>query len=148
MIKKEYKMDNRCKYTVKHNKIIIRVDMSVYSKKSVIRAAYEFIDKCYVYIDIDKTDYLIELEIKAGKDAISEVIAGEFWNEMLIQQMRIDISRETKNIRELILTRALYSSYMETDDGGDSSYETEHGKYSLEDITKDWFENEAYFKAD
>ena len=66
----------------------------------------------------------------------------EFVNEMLVQSIRHEVYLETKNIRELLLARAMSTSIVaETDSSEDVVVENE--EYSENEILKDWFdENE------
>lgn len=127
------------KYKIKNKIIVFEINEFVYSKEILLKTSYEFIDRCFIYIDKCKDCFVVELEFK--QDGIEEldVIAGMFWNELLCQQMRAMISKETKNVRELILTRALYSSYLEVAKPDSISNKNE---YSVESIAKDWFSNE------
>jgi len=51
----------------------------------------------------------VEVRARPGSPPLSEVI-GEFTNELLNQQVRTDISRETRAIREMIVAQAFKES--------------------------------------
>jgi His-Xaa-Ser system protein HxsD len=80
-----------------------------------MKAAYNFIDDFYLFFDYESED-TIRVDFKSKQDRTSkevEMIIGEFHNELLNQSIRYKVSKETKNIRELILGRALYNTCIE-----------------------------------
>ncbi|AGY77735.1 hypothetical protein [Clostridium autoethanogenum] len=77
-------------------------------------------------------------------------LVGEFYNELLNQTLRIEIFKETKNIRELILGRALYNTCVEVKESNSINKENyyyqmneEDGKIIFRDdeISKAWGES-------
>lgn len=111
----------------------------LYSKISLIKAAYNYTDKAFMHLDADENYYYVNIEMKNGYKDIEE---NEFVNEMLVQSIRHEVYLETKNIRELLLARAMSTSIVaETDSSEDVVVENE--EYSENEILKDWFdENE------
>ena len=61
----------------------------------------------------------------------------EFINEMLTQSVRHEVYQQTKNIRELLLARAMATSVVVDEELVDDS-ETDDA-FSENDILKDWF---------
>lgn len=59
-------------------------------------------DRCYVHIDISNQQYVIELSSKSGCQLPLETLAGEFLNELLNQEVRESIAKETKDNRQLV----------------------------------------------
>ena len=106
----------------------------LYSKIALIKAAYNFTDKAYIHLDADDNYYYATIEPKNSGCTVSE---NEFINEMLTQSVRHEVYQQTKNIRELILARAMATSVIVEEDmiddieSDDSFKETE--------ILKDWF---------
>ena len=102
-----------------------RFSKELYPKVALIKAAYNFTDDNYFYVTI---------ESKQSSGVVSE---KEFVNEMLTQSVRHEVYQQTKNIRELLLARAMATSVIVDDalideqDTGDSFEEN--------DILKDWF---------
>lgn len=126
-------------YKIEFNNVILKINQEIYEETCVIKAAYLFIDKFYVFIDKKENDIIVQLTPKKGeinKEFNAEEIAGEFNNELLNQKIRQKIINETKNIRELILARAMYSSFIDEPEVLSKIEEN----YSIENIVKDWFE--------
>ncbi len=123
----------------KAKNVFIKVNMKIFDEICVIKTAYLFLDRYYIFLD-KKGQYIIVSMNPKNYDpnnglVIDEVI-GEFNNELLNQKVREKISNESKNIRELILARALYSTYIDNPEVLNNYKED----YSIEEITKDWFE--------
>ena len=80
---------------------------SLYPKEALLKASYNFIDKAFIHLDADDEYYFVNIDRKADDTEVSE---KEFENEMLTQSVRHEVYLETKNIRELLLARALATS--------------------------------------
>jgi His-Xaa-Ser system protein HxsD len=97
----------------------MRVSISprVYSIESVKRAAYKFTD--VIYIDISATDSEIICDVKSKADISESAFASvieEFRNEVLDQDLRESISRETSDIRNVILSYVFSKTSLLTND--------------------------------
>ena len=106
----------------------------LYSKTALLKAAYNFTDSSYIHLDADEEYYYVSISPKTDMQILLE---KDFINEMLAQSIRHEVYRQTKNIRELMLARAMASSVMVEND-----YETleEQELFSEDEILKDWFE--------
>lgn len=111
---------------------------SLYSREALIKAAYQFTSRAYVHLDCSENHYVVSIQMKSKKDAISE---SEFINEMLAQTVRQVVTNETKQVRELLLARALSSTVIDYNDTrrSDSVYQ-ESTEDNIADIITDWFE--------
>lgn len=111
----------------------------LYPKIALIKAAYNFTDKAFVHLDADKNYYYVSIETKRGNDEVTE---GDFTNEMLCQSVRHEVYLQTKNIRELLLARAMATSVVLTDDSlYESRLDIQDNEYDDKDILRDWFDN-------
>jgi His-Xaa-Ser system protein HxsD len=118
---------------------LLKFRRELYSKVALLKAAYQYTDKAYLHLDADENYYYVECIPKSGCCEISE---NAFKNEMLAQSLRHEIYLQTKNIRELLIARALSTSLIaETNDNSNiinsSAGDTE---FSEDEILKDWFE--------
>ncbi|WP_290092398.1 His-Xaa-Ser system protein HxsD [uncultured Dubosiella sp.] len=115
----------------------IKFNRGLYSKTALIKAAYNFTDRAYVHLDADENYYYVFIQPKDNKSVISN---DEFENEILAQSVRHEIYLQTKNIRELMLARAVATSVVAPkDEDLESECETVQG-FSEDAILKDWFE--------
>lgn len=112
----------------------IRFDKGLYPKEAILKAANFFTDSYFMYLDTDDKYYLIDIEAKEGKIEID--IEKKFMNEALTQSARYIVMQQTKNIRELILGRALASTIIDDSDTGFVDDEN----INSEDILHNWFD--------
>ena len=105
------------------------------SKIALLKAAYNYTDKAFIHLDSDDDYYFVDIEIKSGVDHIRE---NEFMNEMLAQSVRHEIYLQTKNIRELILARAMATTVITHQDTEMIAMESPD-PYSEDEVLKDWF---------
>lgn len=96
--------------------LTIEVDETIYSKKTVLRTAYWFTDRCYLFISRVAPDR-ISIQIKAKPTTLEQpapealaAVAGEFTNALLEYQLRQDIEAQTGKIRELLVAKAFSES--------------------------------------
>lgn len=115
----------------------LKYNRELYSKTALIKAAYNFTDKAYLHLDADEKYYYVSISEKTGSP---EITSEQFENEILAQSVRHEIYKQTKNIRELMLARAVATSVVaDCDEGTGSELRTET-EFSEEEILKDWFD--------
>lgn len=114
----------------------LKYNRELYSKIALIKAAYNFTDRAYLHLDADKSYYYVFISTKDGQP---EVTDQEFENEILAQSARHEIYLQTKNIRELMLARAVATSVVAPRDEAEIDSENTHA-FSEDEILKDWFE--------
>jgi His-Xaa-Ser system protein HxsD len=94
------------------SKMVFKIDPKIYPLEVVKAAAYAFVNRAYVDIGGNaKRKILVTLTDKenSGRKEL-ERIAGDFKNELLNYALRRDISQNNREIREYIVSRALFSS--------------------------------------
>ena len=119
-------------------RIEFRVNKEVYPLKAIYRAAYLFTDKYYIGLDQTEETYIIKFSGKEKTCDYDDV--GAFQNELLNQNLKLALSNDTREIRELIVTRALYSSFLPEENEEVSRSETSEQEYDLDEIAKAWYE--------
>ena len=119
-------------------RIEFRVYKEVYPLKAIYRAAYLFTDKYYIGLDQTEETYIIKFSGKEKTCDYDDV--GAFQNELLNQNLKLALSNDTREIRELIVTRALYSSFLPEENEEVSISETSEQEYDLDEIAKAWYE--------
>lgn len=106
----------------------------LYSKIALIKAAYNFSDIAYIHLDANDAYYYVTIEAKKNGHVVNE---QEFVNEMLTQSVRHEVYQQTKNIRELLLARAMANSVIVDKNMVDDVSQDEI--FSEDDILRDWF---------
>lgn len=115
----------------------LKYNKELYSKTALIKAAYNFTDQAYVHLDADEHYYYVFMQPKENDTTISD---EEFENEILAQSVRHEIYLQTKNIRELMLARAVATSVVAPEEEDLESDEKMLQEFSEDTILKDWFE--------
>ena len=110
--------------------------MLTFSKELYPKIAYSFTDRAYIHLDANDTHYMVDIIPKLGCSEISE---AEFTNEILCQCVRHEIYQQTKNIRELLVARAMASTVIQQNG---SRLEDVSDEMSNEEktILIDWFD--------
>ena len=90
------------------NKLLLILNKNLYEKEAIFSAAYKFTDKSTILIEpIDENSVGIYFKSKQdGDENELMIVAEEFCNEVLDQQLRLDIERKHGNIRDLIVEQA------------------------------------------
>lgn len=113
----------------------LKFNRELYSKVALIKAAYNFTDVAYLHLDADEKYYYVNIQ---SKDSDSSVTSEAFENEMLLQSVRHEVYLQTKNIRELMLARAVATSVIASEDEFEYNVDSENS-FSEDEILKDWF---------
>ena len=136
-------------YSIKENIAEIILEKEIYPIVVIEKTISNFIENAYIKIKTEngkKVIVQLVLKIENNKEDLEKII-GEFYNELLREALRYEISKETKNLRELIVGRALYTTCIELDDDSSKQFEQKENKqednledYDLNDIAVNWFE--------
>ena len=110
---------------------------TIYPKIVLLKAAYAFIDEAYIHLDTDDDNWLVSVEMKAGKQHV--LTEKDFLNEMLIQSLRHEVYQQTKNIREMLFARTIASSLVLQEPTTEINDETNKTDFSEKEILRDWF---------
>jgi His-Xaa-Ser system protein HxsD len=85
----------------------------VYSVEAVLRTAYWFTDRAYIFIS-KPTEQTLRLHLKTKPPTLEcphqgtiKEVAGEFSNALLDNQLRESIEQRTGKIRELLVMKAV-----------------------------------------
>ena len=87
------------------DKFQVVVDMSLYTKESLIAACYKFTGRFFVHQQTEGNIVFVVFEAK-DCNAISEVVVKQFCNELIDQQVRFNTNQQFGHIRDLIVEEA------------------------------------------
>ncbi len=120
----------------------IQYDKEFYSKEALLKAAYHFTDRAYVYLGVEDGSFFVDFTAKGGTQFDKEKLENEFKNELLAQVIHQTVSKETTVLRELLVARALSSTMVDEGISSDvaESPMTEDAQDELDAIAKDWFD--------
>ena len=117
----------------------LKYKKELYPKVVLLKAAYNFTDNAYLHLDADEEYYYVSITPKDGHTTIN---AGTFENEILAQSVRHEVYQNTKNIRELIMARAMATTVIAEKEITDENTDITDTQFTEEDILKDWFANQ------
>lgn len=81
------------------------MDMSLYSKESIVAACYKFTGCFYVHQQSMNNNVEVVFETKDG-NAVTDVVVKQFCNELIDQQVRYNTNQQFGHIRNLIVEEA------------------------------------------
>lgn len=91
-------------------------DEAVYCLTAIKKAAYKFSDRCWFSIESQNRRVSVTVDLKDSCPSTLQEVLGEFSNEVLDQDLREHISKETEPLRNLIVAHAFSrTSLIDTD---------------------------------
>lgn len=126
-------------YDIKDNYAEIVLLEKNYPLVAVKKALSNYMEDVYIKIDGNDDKIIIKLFLKENKNDLDKII-GELYNELLRESLRYSISLETKNLRELIVGRALYTTCIDLEEEPNKYIPNESEEYSLDKIAVNWFD--------
>ena len=122
----------------------IQYSKEFYSKEALLKAAYHFTDRAYIYLGVEDNSFFIDFSAKDGIVFDIDKLENEFKNELLAQVIHQTVSKETTALRELLVARALSSTMVDDSAPSDVSTDNETMPAAEQDelnaIAKDWFD--------
>lgn len=116
----------------------MRFSKELYSKAALLKAAFSFVDRAYVHLDSDDSDWIVELSDKKDRSATT---LDDFANELITQSVREVIYERTKVVRELLVARTVASSVVGHPEPPLDEEAVPFGDPEVEDaLLSDWFD--------
>lgn len=87
----------------------VSVDPNVFSEVAILKTAYWFTDQYYLFLAKNKSSGLLEVEFRLKQgDSLDQLktACGEFWNNLLDQEVRQKVLLETAPLRDTLLKKA------------------------------------------
>ena len=87
--------------------ISLRIDSKVYELDAVKKAAYRILSNASPQITDENSEFICALTFADNvEEADRDSVIAEFWKELLDQDLRARIARETASVRNAILSVA------------------------------------------
>lgn len=119
------------------NQVTITVNTKIYPLEVIFSSSYIFLDHAYILLDEAKTGIIV-ITLK-GKEKMDkkqlEKFGGEFYNALLNDSLRNQISKTNQKIREYIVGSALIGAVGENEDEAIKSQES---KEKSEEVIEEW----------
>lgn len=88
----------------------LTVNPEIYPLRTLLGAAYTFIDRYYIFLDKADGKFLVTLKARDAKKTDLDAIGGDFANELLNEALREKIAQENRVLQETVVTKALVSA--------------------------------------
>lgn len=113
--------------SLENGQLILKVDSTVYSKPCLFRTCYKFTDRCYVFLSRDEDNQKTIITVLSPKAESVDLnqLSGEFFNELLDQQVRDSLSKETGELRNLIVAQAFAEGNLLDESRDEGDYEAD-----------------------
>ena len=142
-------------FEIKDNQAKITLSSEIYPLVVIQKTVSNYLENMYVKLEKEDKNILVNLFLKDNKENIKELV-GNFYNELLAEALRYNIGIETKEIRELIVGRALYTTCIELDENIEEKIEDDmtsaktfqREEYNLDDIAVNWFDKYEEIKEE
>lgn len=121
------------RFDEKQGEVTFRLEKAYYHKEHLPQAAYVFSKQAEAFMGETPDAYEVSLKSRTPADRESlRRLAGEFLNEMISEERRLEVFRENKKIIELIVTQALYSAQQTPEQEAEAARITEELKPEAE----------------
>ena len=117
--------------------VVLKFKEELYPKEAIMKAAYHFLDRCYIYVDLENREFVVKLTPK--NETAGSGIEHDFENELLAQTVRYQVYTQTHVIREILMARAMSSTITGSYTEYEKSQDSENSE-SLDSILTDWFD--------
>ncbi len=142
-------------FEIEDNRVKITLNSEIYPLVVIQKTVSNYLENMYVKLEKEDKNILVNLFLKDNKENIKELV-GNFYNELLAEALRYNIGIETKEIRELIVGRALYTTCIELDENIEEKIEDDmtsaktfqREEYNLDDIAVNWFDKYEEIKEE
>ncbi len=98
-------------FEIVDNEAIIKINKEIYSKQVVVQTTYVLLDKFYFLIDCDDKNWIVSLKFKDEdnkENNLNDAVYG-FFDELIESSSYLDQMKNTSEIRQLILEKAILS---------------------------------------
>lgn len=87
--------------------IQLKVDGKLFNDKVVLKAAYELVDKVYMFFEKNWDNFKVYFKLKPEVEENLENIVYSFGEELVFHRLRYDLDRKYWKLREKIIETAL-----------------------------------------
>ena len=91
----------------------VSVDPKVFSEAAILKTAYWFTDQHYLFVAKNPSTGMFDVEFRLKEgDSLDKLKAacGEFWNNMLDQEVRQKVLGETATMRDTLIKKAFFEA--------------------------------------
>lgn len=111
----------------------LKYEKAIYCKEVILRTAYVFIEDAYLHISQNASQWIVSWKPKKNNIVSPE----EFENELICQQLRYQLINSHKDMRNILLGRAMATTLIEKP--GEAKAPKNCDK-DIHNILKGWFD--------
>ena len=105
--------------------ITVFADTALYSKEAVFKCLYWYGNRFHTSVSLlDEATYLIRLRLLAGQEMVAtemELYLQKLERDLIDFNLRDIVTRETKNVRDLLIAKAFSNGEFDEDPPGELS---------------------------
>ena len=91
---------------IKGNKLVIKIEMSIYDKVAALKTCYVFQDKCHTSLE-PESESIVKVTLIPKKESLDLLeIEKQFRDELIDQQIRVENDKLFSDIRKMIVEQA------------------------------------------
>jgi len=91
---------------IKGNKLVIKIEMSIYDKVAALKTCYVFQDKCHTSLE-PESESIVKVTLIPKKESLDLLeIEKQFRDELIDQQIRVENDKLFSYIRKMIVEQA------------------------------------------
>jgi His-Xaa-Ser system protein HxsD len=102
-------------FEINGNEAIIKINKNIYSKEIVVQTTYVLLDKYYFLIDCEEEYWIVSM-VPKEEGKISEKSVYRFFDELIESSSYLDQMKNTSEIRQMILERAILTQGVSNSD--------------------------------
>ncbi|WP_462370346.1 His-Xaa-Ser system protein HxsD [Oxalobacter formigenes] len=95
------------------NFVLLRIDCRLYSETAILKTAYWFTDRFFIFLEKKKDFPHIDIEFRLKEENSSdklESVCGDFSNFLLDQEVRQRVFNETRTVRDTLIKKAFFEA--------------------------------------
>ena len=91
---------------IEENKLVVKIDLSIYDKVAALKTCYVFQDRCHMSLE-PESESIFKITLTPKKESLSlPEIEKEFMDELIDQQIRVENDKLFSDIRKMIVEQA------------------------------------------
>lgn len=90
------------------NTVSVTIPSGLYSKETVLKACYKYMDLVFLKVACTKNSFSIEMKSKDNNMPV-RMLADQLCNELIDFELRTIIAEQTKEVRSALMERAFLS---------------------------------------
>ncbi len=94
-------------FEINGDECIIKINKNIYAKEIIVQTTYVLLDKFYFLIDCDEDYWIVSMKSKDENSVVCEKNVYEFFDELIESSSYLDQMKNTSEIRQMILERAI-----------------------------------------